>query len=185
MVTIYFFLFSFFFKLFLCGTAKLCSHLLLLDAFVNRGSGVLGLAMGCSNTFGLVTGAFLLGFGLSEIPKSIWKNADWTTRQKVLSHKIAKMAVKLDDAHQELSNAIVVSLLFFPYKNSPVILSFLFSSLFPFLLLPILYLFIFIVNRNFIEKKKKKKKKHIVFTMMNTLYLKQLQITLEEKNYRL
>ncbi|GFY90080.1 LMBR1-like membrane protein [Actinidia rufa] len=65
--------------------------------------------MACSNTFGLVTGAFLLGFGLSEIPKSIWKNADWTTRQKVLSHKVAKMAVKLDDAHQEFSNAIVVA----------------------------------------------------------------------------
>lgn len=67
--------------------------------------------MACSNTFGLVTGAFLLGFGLSEIPKSYWKNADWTIRQKVLSHKIAKMAVKLDDAHQDLSNAIVVSFL--------------------------------------------------------------------------
>lgn len=65
--------------------------------------------MACSNTFGLVTGAFLLGFGLSEIPKSMWRYSDWTTRQKVLSHKIAKMAVKLDDAHQELSNAIVVS----------------------------------------------------------------------------
>ncbi|XP_048335740.2 uncharacterized protein LOC107425310 isoform X2 [Ziziphus jujuba] len=75
----------------------------------NWGGSVLGFAMGCSNTFGLVTGAFLLGFGLSEIPKSIWKNADWTIRQKVLSHKIAKMAVKLDDAHQELSNAIVVA----------------------------------------------------------------------------
>jgi LMBR1-like membrane protein len=68
----------------------------------------MGLAMGFSNTFGLVTGAFLLGFGLSEIPKSIWRNADLTNRQKVLSHKVAKMAVKLDDAHQELSNAIVV-----------------------------------------------------------------------------
>ncbi|GAV83164.1 LMBR1 domain-containing protein [Cephalotus follicularis] len=68
-----------------------------------------GLAMALSNTFGLVTGAFLLGFGLVEIPKSIWRNADWTTRQKVLSHKIAKMAVRLDDAHQELSNAIVVA----------------------------------------------------------------------------
>lgn len=76
--------------------------------FKNRGGSVLGFAMACSNTFGLVTGAFLLGFSLSEIPKSIWRNADWTTRQKVLSHKIAKMAVKLDDAHQELSNAIVV-----------------------------------------------------------------------------
>ncbi|XP_028776553.1 LMBR1 domain-containing protein 2 homolog A isoform X2 [Neltuma alba] len=70
---------------------------------------LLGFAMACSNTFGLVTGAFLLGFGLSEIPKSIWRNADWTKRQKYLSHKIAKLAVKLDDAHQELSNAIVVA----------------------------------------------------------------------------
>ncbi|KAL7206041.1 hypothetical protein ACSBR2_018873 [Camellia fascicularis] len=70
---------------------------------------ILGFAMACSNTFGLVTGAFLLGFGLSEIPKGIWKNADWTTRHKVLSHKVAKMAVKLDDAHQEFSNAIVVA----------------------------------------------------------------------------
>lgn len=65
--------------------------------------------MACSNTFGLVTGAFLLGFGLGEIPKGIWKNADWASRQKVLTHKVAKMAVKLDDAHQEFSNAIVVS----------------------------------------------------------------------------
>ncbi|CAM8904226.1 unnamed protein product [Rhodiola kirilowii] len=71
--------------------------------------GILGFAMGCSNTFGLVTGAFLLGFGLSEIPKGIWRNADWTTRQKVLSHKVAKLALKLDDAHQEFSNAIVVA----------------------------------------------------------------------------
>lgn len=78
--------------------------------FNDRDGNALGFAMACSNTFGLVTGAFLLGFGMSEIPKSMWKNADWTTRQKVLSHKIAKMAVKLDDAHQELSNAIVVSL---------------------------------------------------------------------------
>jgi hypothetical protein len=84
--------------------------------------------MACSNTFGLVTGAFLLGFGLSEIPKSIWRNADWTTRQKVLSHKISKMAVKLDDAHQELSNAIVVSVFFFPSKNSKLSS----SSFFPF-----------------------------------------------------
>ncbi|KAF8377331.1 hypothetical protein HHK36_030708 [Tetracentron sinense] len=74
-----------------------------------RSGGVVGLAMACSNTFGLVTGAFLLGFGLSEIPKSLWRNADWITRQKVLSHKVAKMAVRLDDAHQEFSNAIVVA----------------------------------------------------------------------------
>ena len=78
--------------------------------------------MACSNTFGLVTGAFLIGFGLSEIPKSIWRNADSTNCKKVPSHKIAKLVVELDDACQELSNAIVVSLVncmtfsdFFPF----------------------------------------------------------------------
>ncbi|XP_043721973.1 LMBR1 domain-containing protein 2 homolog A-like isoform X2 [Telopea speciosissima] len=82
---------------------------LILLVIMHRIGGVVGLAMACSNTFGLVTGAFLLGFSLSAIPKSIWRNADWTTRQKVLSHRVAKMAVKLDDAHQEFSNAIVVA----------------------------------------------------------------------------
>ncbi|XP_065874159.1 uncharacterized protein [Euphorbia lathyris] len=90
------------------GSIGLFGLILLILMHKIRG-GVLGFAIACSNTFGLVTGAFLLGFGLSEIPKGLWRNADWTTRQKVLSHKIAKMAVKLDDAHQQLSNAIVVA----------------------------------------------------------------------------
>lgn len=91
------------------GAIGLIGLVLLIMIHNNWSGSLLGFAMACSNTFGLVTGAFLLGFGLSEIPKGLWKNADWTTRQKVLSHKIAKMAVKLDDAHQELSNAIVVA----------------------------------------------------------------------------
>lgn len=74
-----------------------------------RGGNILGLAMACANTFGLVTGAFLLGYGLSEIPKGIWRNANWTNRHKTLSHNVYRIAVKLDDAHQEFSNAIVVS----------------------------------------------------------------------------
>ncbi|KAG8092713.1 hypothetical protein GUJ93_ZPchr0012g19661 [Zizania palustris] len=73
-----------------------------------RAGGIMGFAMACSNTFGLVTGAFLLGFGLSEIPKNIWKTADWTHRQKFLSHRIADMAGKLDNAHQEYCHAISV-----------------------------------------------------------------------------
>ncbi|CAI0422129.1 unnamed protein product [Linum tenue] len=91
------------------GSVGLFGLILLIMMHKIRTNGVLGFAMACSNTFGLVTGAFLLGFGLSEIPKTLWRNADWTIRQKVLSHKIAKMAVKLDDAHQEFSNAIVVA----------------------------------------------------------------------------
>lgn len=91
------------------GSIGLVGVILLITMHRHWSGGVMGLAMACSNTFGLVTGAFLLGFALNEIPKSIWKNADWTVRQKVLSHKVAKMAVKLDDAHQEFSNAIVVA----------------------------------------------------------------------------
>ncbi|KAK8636546.1 hypothetical protein V6N13_124291 [Hibiscus sabdariffa] len=94
---------------YLCvGSLGLVGVILFIIFRRNWSGGILGFAMACSNTFGLVTGAFLLGFGLSEIPKGIWKNADWTTRQKVLSHKVAKMAVKLDGAHQEFSNAIVL-----------------------------------------------------------------------------
>lgn len=91
------------------GFIGLIGLILLITMGKNQEGGPLGFAMACSNTFGLVTGAFLLGFGLSEIPRSLWKNADWTFRQKLLSHKIAKMAVKLDDAHQNFSNAIVVA----------------------------------------------------------------------------
>ncbi|MBA0863924.1 hypothetical protein Goshw_027374 [Gossypium schwendimanii] len=91
------------------GSLGLVGVILFIIFRRNWSGGILGFAMACSNTFGLVTGAFLLGFGLSEIPKGIWKNADWSTRQKVLSHKVAKMAVKLDGAHQEFSNTIVVT----------------------------------------------------------------------------
>ncbi|XP_027345490.1 LMBR1 domain-containing protein 2 homolog A-like [Abrus precatorius] len=96
---------------YLCvGSVALFGLILLIALHKNYWSGnVMGFAMGCSNTFGLVTGAFLLGFGLSEIPRGIWLNADWTIQQRVLSHKVAKMAVKLDDAHQDFSNAIVIT----------------------------------------------------------------------------
>ncbi|KAL5207013.1 hypothetical protein ABZP36_031448 [Zizania latifolia] len=91
------------------GAIGLFGLILLLVMHRAWDGGIVGFAMACSNTFGLVTGAFLLGFGLSEIPRNIWKNADWTYRQKVLSHRVATMAVKLDNAHQEYSNAFVVA----------------------------------------------------------------------------
>ncbi|KAK7363109.1 hypothetical protein VNO77_05239 [Canavalia gladiata] len=92
------------------GSVALFGLILLIALHKNYWTGsIMGFAMACSNTFGLVTGAFLLGFGLSEIPKGIWLNADWSIQQKVLSHKVAKMAVKLDDAHQDFSNTIVIT----------------------------------------------------------------------------
>lgn len=91
------------------GSIGLIGLIVLITMRKDWSGGVLGYAMASSNTFGLVTGAFLLGFGLSEIPRSLWKNADWTFKLKLLTHKIAKMAVKLDDAHKNFSNAIVVA----------------------------------------------------------------------------
>ncbi|GLJ46677.1 hypothetical protein SUGI_0983730 [Cryptomeria japonica] len=91
------------------GSIGLLGIIILILMHRSWGHSIIGMAMACSNTFGLVTGAFLLGFGLIEIPRSIWRNANWIYRQKVLSHRVAKMAVKLDDAHQELSNAIVIA----------------------------------------------------------------------------
>jgi hypothetical protein len=83
----------------------------LIMIFMNKlhWNGLLALAIACSNTFGLVTGAFLLGYGLVEIPRGMWRNADMDYRQKYLTHKISRSAVKLDDAHQELSTAIVIA----------------------------------------------------------------------------
>lgn len=95
---------------YLClGSVALIGLILLITLHKDWSGSIMGFAMACSNTFGLVTGAFLLGFSLSEIPKGIWFNADWTVQQKVLSHKVAKMAVKLDDAHKDFSNAIVIT----------------------------------------------------------------------------
>eukprot|EP00271_Cylindrocystis_brebissonii_P006458 TRINITY_DN19250_c0_g1_i1.p1 TRINITY_DN19250_c0_g1~~TRINITY_DN19250_c0_g1_i1.p1 ORF type:complete len:937 (-),score=163.36 TRINITY_DN19250_c0_g1_i1:569-3379(-) len=70
---------------------------------------LMGLAIGASNAFGLVTGALLLGFGLIEIPRGLWRHADLSERAKWLSHKVAKVAEKLDEAHKELSTAIVIT----------------------------------------------------------------------------
>ncbi|XP_057804023.1 uncharacterized protein LOC131019498 isoform X1 [Salvia miltiorrhiza] len=95
---------------YLCvGSIALFGLVLLIIMHKDWGGNILGLAMACANTFGLVTGAFLLGYGLSEIPKGVWRNANWTNRHKILSHNVYRMAVKLDDAHQEFSNAIVVA----------------------------------------------------------------------------
>ncbi|KAG8474913.1 hypothetical protein CXB51_031609 [Gossypium anomalum] len=47
-----------------------------------------------------ILGAFLLGFGFSEVPKTLWRNENWTIRQKVLSHKIAKMTVAQATSNQ-------------------------------------------------------------------------------------
>ncbi|XP_038991120.1 LMBR1 domain-containing protein 2 homolog B-like [Hibiscus syriacus] len=57
---------------YLCvGSLGLVGVILFIIFRRNWSGGILGFAMACPNTFGLVTGDFLLGFGLIEIPKGI------------------------------------------------------------------------------------------------------------------
>lgn len=72
-------------------------------------SGIQGYAIAASNTFGLVTGGLLLAYGLVELPRGLWRHADLNLRQRWLAHKVGRIAEKLDEAHGELSTAIVVS----------------------------------------------------------------------------
>ena len=90
------------------GTIGVVGAVILLATKELAWDNLVTLAIGASNAFGLVTGALLLGFGLVEIPRNLWRHADLDARQKWLSHKVAKVADKLDEAHQELSTAVVV-----------------------------------------------------------------------------
>lgn len=90
------------------GTIGIVGAVILLATKELAWENLVTLAIGASNAFGLVTGALLLGFGLVEIPHNLWRHADLDARQKWLSHKVAKVADKLDEAHQELSTAVVV-----------------------------------------------------------------------------
>ena len=57
-----------------------------------------GVCDGKLNAY-VVAGAFLIGFGLSEIPKGIWINVYYNTGKKFLSHKVNITNVKLDDSY--------------------------------------------------------------------------------------
>ncbi|GBG59074.1 hypothetical protein CBR_g24418 [Chara braunii] len=81
----------------------------LLAAGKFKWDAIMGFAIAASNAFGLFTGAFLLGFGLVELPRGLWRHADMATRQQWLMHRLGRVATKLDEGHQELSTVIVAT----------------------------------------------------------------------------
>ncbi|CAI5958676.1 unnamed protein product [Closterium sp. NIES-64] len=89
------------------------------SCMVSEWDNIVSLAIGASNAFALITGALLLGYGLVEIPRGLWSHADLAERHKWLSVRVARAAQKLDQAHQELSTAIVATSLQMP-RHDPL-----------------------------------------------------------------
>ncbi|CAI7910735.1 unnamed protein product, partial [Closterium sp. NIES-53] len=91
------------------GAVAVVGIIILLATKEMAWDNIVSLAIGASNAFALITGALLLGYGLVEIPRGLWSHADLAERHKWLSGRVARRAQKLDQAHQELSTAIVIA----------------------------------------------------------------------------
>ncbi|CAI5961905.1 unnamed protein product [Closterium sp. NIES-65] len=91
------------------GAVAVVGIIILLATKEMAWDNIVSLAIGASNAFALITGALLLGYGLVEIPRGLWSHADLAERHKWLSVRVARAAQKLDQAHQELSTAIVIA----------------------------------------------------------------------------
>ncbi|GJP29655.1 hypothetical protein CLOM_g19288 [Closterium sp. NIES-68] len=91
------------------GAVAVVGIIILLATKEMAWDNIVSLAIGASNAFALITGALLLGYGLVEIPRGLWCHADLAERHKWLSVRVARVAERLDQAHQELSTAIVIA----------------------------------------------------------------------------
>ncbi|CAI5470865.1 unnamed protein product [Closterium sp. Yama58-4] len=91
------------------GAVAVVGIIILLATKEMAWDNIVSLAIGASNAFALITGALLLGYGLVEIPRGLWSHADLAERHKWLSVRVARAAQRLDQAHQELSTAIVIA----------------------------------------------------------------------------
>ncbi|KAK9807047.1 hypothetical protein WJX72_011975 [[Myrmecia] bisecta] len=66
------------------------------------------LAVMLSNTFGLVAVTFLLGYGLVEIPRHMWRNSEPEFRLRYYCHKLGRHAAKLAAASAEVVAVVTV-----------------------------------------------------------------------------
>ncbi|KAL0026350.1 hypothetical protein WJX79_001807 [Trebouxia sp. C0005] len=71
-------------------------------------SNISPLALTLSNTYGLVAGVFLLGYGLVEIPRGMWNQANPEERLRSCSYRLGRCADTLEDAASELQSVITV-----------------------------------------------------------------------------
>ncbi|PNH04704.1 LMBR1 domain-containing protein 2 [Tetrabaena socialis] len=69
--------------------------------------GLMGLGIGMSNAFGLIASIILLGYGLVEIPRNMWK-ADPERQLKWCAHRAGKYAEKVMKSTAELETVVTI-----------------------------------------------------------------------------
>lgn len=67
---------------------------------------ILGFAIAASNALGLTLVLFLLGYGLVEIPRDLWRKGSRGGRQRLLMHKVGVQAALTKRTHTKLAAAI-------------------------------------------------------------------------------
>ncbi|KAG2435358.1 hypothetical protein HXX76_007431 [Chlamydomonas incerta] len=68
---------------------------------------LMGVGIGLSNAFGLIARIILLGYGLVEIPRNMWK-ADPERQLKWCAHRAGKYAKKVMKATSELETVVTI-----------------------------------------------------------------------------
>merc|ERR1719285_1225999 len=67
-----------------------------------------GLAIGLANLWGLLLSILLLGYGLVEVPRKLWRSSDLTTRMDFLLYKIASVHEQHADARDQLDETLAL-----------------------------------------------------------------------------
>jgi len=67
-----------------------------------------GLAMGLANLWGLLLSILLLGYGLVEVPRKIWRSSDSSIRMDYLLYKTASVHEQLADARDQLDETLAL-----------------------------------------------------------------------------
>lgn len=67
-----------------------------------------GLCVALSNAFGLLVGTLLLAHGLVEVPRAVWRAADFRAQLSWRCHQVGASADALSEAHADLAGAFAL-----------------------------------------------------------------------------
>jgi hypothetical protein len=83
-----------------------------LNLMRNR-TDVYGVAIAAANAWGLLLVVVLLGYALPEIPKKIWRDANYEKTLKFYNFEAVNLRTELDSAKKELDTVMKVIYEFF------------------------------------------------------------------------